>query len=211
MKTERLIDLLALGAGPAPRVAAARRLGAAAFAGLAASGVLALALIGPVPAAMPGSSGIGIKLLYGGALALAAAWLAARLGQPAAAATPPWRAVAAVLGGMALVGAASLMETPADQRLPALLGQSWGRCPWAVAGLSLPALGAALWALRGLAPTRPRSAGFAAGLLAGALGAIGYALACQEPSPAFVAVWYSAGIAIPALLGAVFGPRVLRW
>ena len=211
MKTEQLIDFLARGAGPAPRAAAARRLGPAALAGLIASGALALGLIGPVPAALLGSSGIGVKLLYGGALAMAAAWLAARQGRPAAAATLPWRAVAGVLGGMALWGTVSLIELSADQRLPALLGQSWGRCPWAVLGLSLPALGATLWALHGLAPTRPRSAGCAAGLLAGALGTIGYALACQEPSPAFVAVWYSAGIAITALLGALLGPRVLRW
>ena len=211
MKTERLIDLLARGAGPAPRAVAARRLGPAALAGLAASGALALALIGPLPAAMLGSAGIGIKLLYGGALALAAAWLAVRMGQPAAAAALPRRAVAAVLGGMALVAVASLMATPVDERPAALLGQSWSSCPWAVVGLSLPALAATLWALSGLAPTRPRSAGFAAGLLAGALGTIGYALACREPSPAFVAIWYSAGIAITALLGALIGPRVLRW
>ena len=211
MKTEHLIDLLARGAGPAPRAAAARRLGPAALAGLLASGALAWALIGPLPPAMLGSAGLGIKLLYGGTLAGAAAWLVARLGQPAAAAAAPWRAVMAVLGGVAVVGAASLMATPVDERLPALLGQSWSECPWAVMGLSLPALGAALWALNGLAPTRPRSAGFAAGLLAGALGAIGYAFACREPSPAFVAIWYSAGIGITALLGALLGPRVLRW
>jgi hypothetical protein len=77
--------------------------------------------------------------------------------------------------------------------------------------LSLPALAAALWALRGLAPTRPRAAGLAAGLLAGGLGAAGYALSCTELSPAFVAVWYSLGIALAGGLGASLGPWALRW
>jgi hypothetical protein len=74
-----------------------------------------------------------------------------------------------------------------------------------------PALAAALWAVRGLAPTRPRAAGFAAGLLAGSVGACGYALSCPEVSPAFVAVWYTLGIALTGALGAALGTRVLRW
>lgn len=77
--------------------------------------------------------------------------------------------------------------------------------------LSAPALAAVLWAMRGLAPTRPRTAGFAAGLLAGSLGALGYALYCPELSPLFVLVWYTLGILIPAGLGALLGPLLLRW
>jgi hypothetical protein len=77
--------------------------------------------------------------------------------------------------------------------------------------LSLPALAAAFWAVRGLAPTRLRAAGFAAGLLAGSLGAFGYALSCPEVSPAFVAVWYTLGIGLTGAVGAGLGPRVLRW
>ncbi|MDE2299455.1 MAG: DUF1109 family protein, partial [Burkholderiales bacterium] len=75
----------------------------------------------------------------------------------------------------------------------------------------LPALAGTLWAVRGLAPTRPRAAGLAAGLLAGAVGALGYALSCPEVSITFVAVWYSLGIALVGGAGAALGPRVLRW
>ena len=77
--------------------------------------------------------------------------------------------------------------------------------------VSLPALAAALWALRGLAPTRLRTAGFASGVLAGSVGAFGYALSCPEASMSFVAVWYSLGILLTGALGAALGPRVLRW
>ena len=41
--------------------------------------------------------------------------------------------------------------------------------------------------------------------------AFGYALSCTELSPAFVAIWYSLGIALAGALGAVLGPRILRW
>jgi hypothetical protein len=80
-----------------------------------------------------------------------------------------------------------------------------------VLALSLPALAAALWAVRGLAPTCPRRAGVAAGILAGAIGAIGYSLHCPEASIAFVAVWYTAGITLAGVIGAALGPLVLRW
>jgi len=65
--------------------------------------------------------------------------------------------------------------------------------------------------MRGLAPTRPAQAGGAAGLLAGAAGAAVYALHCPEMAAPFLGIWYVLGMAIPALLGAVLGPRLLRW
>ena len=46
---------------------------------------------------------------------------------------------------------------------------------------------------------------------AGALGALVYALHCPEMATPFLAVWYVAGMAIPTALGAVLGPRLLRW
>lgn len=211
MKTERLIDLLASGAGPAPRAVAVRRLAPAAAVGALASAAAALLAIGPVPWYLFATPAPWMKLAYAGALAAGAGWLAARLGRPAARSAGPTGALLAVAAIMALGGIWSLMGTPAGERLPALLGHSWSRCPFNVLALSLPALAAGLWALKGLAPTRPRTAGLAAGLFAGSLGACGYALSCTEFSPAFVAVWYSLGIALAGALGALLGPRVLRW
>ncbi len=211
MKTDALIDMLARGAGPAPRALAARRLSPAALVGLLVSAGAAVAWFGLIPAQMFATAVPWTKMVYAASFALAAAWLTARLSRPAAPTGRPWRATAGVLLAMVLVGGASLSEAPAGARLDALLGQSWATCPWNVLALSLPALGAALWAVRGLAPTRPRMAGFAAGLLAGSVGAFGYALSCPEASPAFVAVWYTLGIVLTGCVGAVLGPRVLRW
>lgn len=211
MKTETLIDMLARDAGPAPRALAARRLSPAALLGLVVSAVIAMASFGAIPAQMFATAVPWTKMGYAGALALAAGWLTARLSRPAAPVVQPQRATALVLLAMAGIGGVSLWLAPAGARMDALLGHSWATCPWSVLILSLPALAATLWAVRGLAPTRPRAAGCAAGLLAGSVGAFGYSLSCPEASPAFVAVWYTLGMVGTAGVGAALGPRVLRW
>lgn len=212
MRTDALIDMLARGAGAAPRAAAARRLVPACAAGLALSMGLAALAIGPLPAAAFAGPAPWIKLGYTGALALAAAWWVARAARPAAPQAPARGAVLAVLLAMAVVAATAMVfYTAPGDRMDALMGQTWQVCPWNVLVLSLPALGLSFWAVRGLAPTRPRIAGFSAGLMAGALGAFGYALACPEASAAFVAVWYTTGVVLTGLLGAFLGGRWLRW
>jgi hypothetical protein len=211
MKTDTLIDMLSRHAGPAPRALAARRLSPAALAGLLVSALAAITWFGAIPAPMFATAVPWTKMAYAGALALAAGWLTARLSRPAAPLQLPQRALVAVVVVMAVVGGASLVSEPAGGRVQALLGHSWSSCPWSVLVLSLPGLAASLWAVRGLAPTRPRAAGFAAGLMAGSVGAIGYSLSCPEASSAFVAVWYSLGIALTGAVGAALGPRVLQW
>ncbi|ANN77918.1 DUF1109 domain-containing protein [Bordetella flabilis] len=211
MKTDSLIDMLAQGAGPAPRGVVARRLGPAASIGILCSGVLALAVIGPVPHWMLLQAGFWIKLAYAAIMVGTTGLLTARLARPAARVRTPAQALGCAVGAMALVGAAVVVLAPAGERLHAVLGSTWMVCPIYVLCLSLPALVAIIHAMRGLAPTRLRRAGFGGGLLAGALGAAGYSLACPELSPAFVAVWYTAGIGAAGLLGALLGPRLLRW
>lgn len=211
MKTETWIDLLAQGAGPAPHAQVARRLAPMALGGMLISALLSLVLLGPVPAAMFLTPVPWMKLVYAGALALAAAWLVDGLARPVAPLAAPTRAVLLVIGGMLALGLAVLAAVPGEERMDWLLGHSWASCPFNVLGLSLPALAGGLWVLRSLAPTRPRAAGLAAGLLAGAVGAFGYALACVETSPLFVAVWYTLGIGLTGALGALLGPRLLRW
>jgi hypothetical protein len=95
--------------------------------------------------------------------------------------------------------------------LPLVLGHSWRVCPFNIVLLSVPVFPAVFWAMRGLAPTRPRVAGAVAGLLSSALATIAYCLHCPEMSPAFWAVWYVVGMLLPAAIGAWQGPRLLRW
>jgi hypothetical protein len=76
---------------------------------------------------------------------------------------------------------------------------------------ALPTLAATFWALRQLAPTRLTLAGGIAGLFAGAAGAFVYSFHCTEGAAPFIAIWYSLGIALTAVLGAALGKSLLRW
>ena len=211
MRTDELIGLLAQGAGVAPRGVVGRRLGAAMLLGLLAGVAIAFAWLGFIPAERYAFAAPWFKLAYAAAMALAAASLVSRLARPGAQTGPASAATALVLLAAAAVGVAAWLATPQELRAKGLLGHSWWDCPWFVLTISLPALAALLWAMRGLAPTRARAAGFAAGLLAGAIGALAYALACTEMAMSFVAAWYTIGILMVGALGALLGPRVLRW
>lgn len=211
MKTDTLIDMLARNAGPAPRALTWQRIVPAAMIGLVTSALIAIGTLGTIPAQMYATAVPWTKLAYAAALAIAGVWLSERLSRPAASAYRPQRFALAVVLIMMVIGAIALLATPSGARLDALLGHSWLSCAWRVPVISLPALTITLWAMRGLAPTRLAAAGFAAGLLAGSLGAFGYSLSCPEASAAFVATWYTVGIGVSAALGAIAGPRVLRW
>lgn len=211
MKTDDLVDLLAQHAGPAPRGVVARRLGPVVLMGLVCSGLLAFWLLGAPTLPNLDVPATWVKLIYAFALAFGAGVLASRLARPISHLRWPKRSVWLVIGLMLVLGASTLLSTPADRMPAALFGQTWLICPWALMLISLPALAGILWAVRGLAPTQLDQAGWACGLLAGAIGALGYAVACPESSPAFVAVWYTLGILMTALLGRWLGPVVLRW
>lgn len=213
MRTDELIQLLATDAGPVPARAIEQRFALASLAGIAGAGVLMATLFGlrhdlAQTMALPM---FWTKLVFAGALATAGVALLRRMARPGMAlgrtallvALPPL-----VLWAMAL---GSLSEAPAGGRLPLILGSTWRSCPFNIALLSVPAFVASFWALRGAAPTRLAWAGAGAGLLSGALGALVYALHCPEMEAPFLAVWYLAGMALPTALGAVLGPRLLRW
>ena len=213
MKTDDWIAMLATGAEPVPAHALERHLGTALVAGVAGAGVLMLLVFGLRPelaqmAALPMFWG---KLVFAAALAAAGLALLRRMARPGMAlghaalwlALPPL-----VLWAMALW---ALSQVSAAERMPLILGSTWRTCPFNIAALSVPAFVAGFWALKGAAPTRLVWTGAGAGLLAGALGALVYALHCPEMATPFLAVWYVAGMAIPTALGAVLGPRLLRW
>lgn len=211
MKTDELIRLLATGAGPSPDGVVRQRVGTALLVGVMVSAVACVATLGLNPGLAAMGQALVVKLLYVLGVLAAAGWWLSRLARPAAHGRWAAGALAGVVAAMTVWTARVLIETPTGGREAMVLGQSWLSCPWRVAALALPAAALACWALRGLAPTRPRLAGFVAGLVGGAAGALAYALFCSEVSPAFVLVWYSLGMLVPAGIGAWLGPRLLRW
>ncbi len=211
MKTDELITLLARRAGPVLPGLAWRRLLPALLGGALLSLALAAVTLGSLPSAAFATQVPWIKFIYAASLGGCSLWWLWRLARPGADDGRAPRGLLVVLAAVVLAGLATVWAAAPGQRAEALLGSTWVVCPRNVLLLSLPAFGGLLWALRGLAPPRPRRAGAAAGLVAGAAGSAAYAIGCPEPSVAFVAVWYSAGVLAAAGLGALLGPRLLRW
>lgn len=84
-------------------------------------------------------------------------------------------------------------------------------CVLAIVIAALPALVVLLRTLRHGVVTMPAAAGATAGLLAGALGGMAYAIACRNDGAAFVGLWYPTAIAVVCAIGALVGQRFLRW
>ena len=181
----------------------------AARSGLSPAGRLSLASLGGFGAAALGAAWLGArpdvsaldpvtatwgKLALGGLIALAAGSLAARLAAPGR----PVRARAA-----ALLGTGLLLGALARGGLaPAAMGAV---CAASIVLLSLPALAAAIWAVRGRAVLHPAGAGASAGLMAGAAGLAGFAVHCPAEAVLPMLGWYALALAVLAGAGAAAG------
>jgi hypothetical protein len=213
MRTDELVRLLATGAEPVDPGAAARRFALAVGAGLLVAAALMASWLGVRPtllrdAAVPM---LWIKLAFVVSLA-AGGWIAAlRLARPGARLGRSPAALAAPVLAMWALAAIALAGADAPQRVALVLGQTWNACPFNIAVLSAPVFAAALWGMKGFAPTRPALAGAAAGLLAGAAGAVVYTFHCPELAAPFLATWYVLGMLIPTAVGAIVGRFALRW
>jgi len=113
-----------------------------------------------------------------------------------------------LLAGVALL---QTTMTPDADAASLWLGSNWQRCLFRIASLSVPIFAGACWAIRRQAPLHLRATGALAGLISGGIAATMFALACTENAAGFVLVWYTLGIVISTAVGAMIGPRVLRW
>lgn len=213
MKTDDLISMLATGVAPVDRHVVGRRFGIA----IAAGGAMALLLLSITLhfradlAEVAATPLFWAKVALPLSLMLGALWRVMRLARPGMAIAGVWPGISAPFAAVWLGAAYVLANTPAGERAAAILGQTWRVCPFAIAMLSVPAFIAIFWALRGLAPTRLRLAGAMGGLLSGAVATLVYCLHCPEMGVAFWGVWYVLGMLVPTAIGALLGPRLLRW
>ena len=213
MDTEALIAALAGETRPVPRHAVGRRLalGLAGGGAIALLGVVAVLGINPDLGRVMAAHGFWVKWGYSLSLGVLALVMVARLARPDAPVPPHlWLAAVPVLV-VAVIGVVELALAPRSAWMGMWLGISWKKCPWIVLALSMPIFGGLLWSFRRLAPTRLRLAGATAGLAAGAFAAMLYCLHCPEMSAIFVLTWYTLGILLAASVGALLGPRLLRW
>jgi hypothetical protein len=211
--TNQLIERLATGLPPSPRHALSREFVTAAAIGGTTALLMLVASLGLRPdlATATGQWMLWTKLGYAAVLAAGGYLLCVEAARPDA--RPGWR-IALVLFPVALAAAAALVRItalPQEARSAEWLGETAALCPWLIGLLSLPCLLALLAVMRRAAPTRLRWAGLCAGLLAGAVSMLMYSLHCPEQGVAFVATWYTLGMCVPAAIGALLGPQLLRW
>jgi hypothetical protein len=212
MKTADLISALAADTAPVKPAPVMGWLVGASLLGAVVTGVVLVCWFGLRPLGLGfQSSAFWMKAGYTLALALAGFLLVCRFARPDG---RPGRVLAiALLAVTVMIGlsAIELSHTEAGAMKPLMMGHSWSVCSFRILALSIPVYIGAILTLRRLAPTRLASAGAAAGLLAGGLGASVYGLYCDETAATFVVMWYTLGIAASAALGAVIGSQLLRW
>lgn len=213
MKTEELITMLATGAGAIETPAVGQRYAVAIGGGAAGALVLLFAFLQVrhdlgQAALLPM---FWVKIGFAACLAAGSLFTALRLSRPGL--ELKWVPVALGLPilGIWTIAAFALIEAEPIERSKLFFGDTWKTCPLLIAMLSVPVFAAVLQTMKGLAPTRPRLAGFAAGLLAGAVAAVVYCLHCPEMGAPFIGFWYLSGALIPAGVGALLGNHFLRW
>ncbi|MEG3155575.1 DUF1109 domain-containing protein [Sphingomonas sp. RB1R13] len=213
MNTDDLIASLSADVRPVGRDAVGWRLASGVIVGALASTLVIIATLGFRPdlwLAMHGAT-FWMKWGYTISLAAVAITVTARLARPNPGSLRRLWLIAVPVVALAIAGIGELIRTPRSEWLAMWLGQTWTKCPWLVLMLAVPIFIGLLWSFRRLAPTRLRAAGAAAGLAAGAFSATVYCLHCPEVSAIFVLTWYSLGILLAASVGALVGPRLLRW
>lgn len=213
MNTDDLIAQLSTDVPRVRRHSVGWRLGLGLAGGLIVSLTIVVAVMGVRPdlsVAMHGFS-FWMKWGYTISLSIAAVVVTAQLARPDSARLRWLWLLAIPVALLAGLGGLELLRTPPGEWLAMWLGESWMVCPWRVLTLAAPIFVGLLWSFRRLAPTRLRAAGAAAGLAAGAFAATVYCIHCPEVSAIFVLTWYSLGIVLAALAGALLGPRLLRW
>jgi hypothetical protein len=209
MNTDDLIARLSANVKPVRRQKLKLGLILASMAALGACVVIVLVSQGVRPDFEKSGTAVALKVIFSAAFAAAALPVAARLASPDRTAGVWLRVGAGLLVASVLIGAVAIM-THADGSV----GPVYEGFPYAfvaIPALATPASFLIFAWYRRFAPTRLALAGGSVGGLSGGLGAMAYALICPVDSAGFVSTWYGASILVCTLVGALVGPRVLRW
>jgi hypothetical protein len=213
MKTDELVALLSTNPEPVDRRSVARTLYVALAVGSIVSLGLSLTGLGVRPDLMTARALIFlvVKLCFAvGIVGLALLYLT-RLARPGGERRTSSLLVAMPFLFIVIVAAISLGLAPSSHWDKMVRGDEWLECLLSIPIIAIVPFAISIWAVRRAAPTNLARAGAFAGLAAGGVSAMAYALHCTDDSLPFVAVWYGGTIVLCTLAGAALGPRLLRW
>lgn len=213
MKTDELINMLGTNLEPVKGGQLRNTLVIALAVGAVAAFCLMLAIFG-VPADALGGEYFALKVLALaftlGLVAAGASFLirSARPGEPG---HKPLALIGLLFFAILAAGGVALVLTHPAAWGGMVFGPQWAACLICIPLFAVAPFAALIWALRKGAPTNLMRTGAIAGLVAGALGAAVFAFHHPGGSIPFIALWYGGPIVLCALVGAVLGPRLLRW
>jgi len=213
MKTDDLVALLSTNLEPVDRNAVVRTLCVAIAAVAIAAIGIAFAGLGFRPDLTTTRALIflAVKVAFAiGVTGLSLAYLT-RLARPSGERKILPLLVAAPFLVIVVLAAISLGSAPRAHWERMIMGDEWLECLLSIPIIAIVPFAVSIWAVRKGAPTNLSRAGAFAGLIAGGVSAMAYALHCTDDSLPFIAVWYGGTIVLCTLAGAALGPRLLRW
>jgi hypothetical protein len=213
MKTDDLIALLSTNPEPVDRRLVARTLYVALAAGAIVSLGLALVGLGVRSDLMTARALIFlvVKLSFAVGIVILALIYLTRLARPGGERRTSSMLVAMPFLVIVVVAAISLGFAPSSHWDKMIVGDQWLECLVSIPIIAIVPFAISIWAVRQAAPTNLARTGAVAGLIAGGVSAMAYALHCTDDSLPFVAVWYGGTIVLCTIAGAALGPRLLRW
>jgi hypothetical protein len=214
MKTDDLVDLLSRNIEAVDWRALPRKL--LLFAGLGAlAALIALMLVlGPRAEITNGRAWmfVAAKLIFAGAVLAVALSYLVRIARPGGERRVSVAPIVVPFIVALIAAGLSFALAPEPERRAMFLGEHWRLCLVCIPLNAIWPFAAIVLAMRQFAaPTNLSRAGALAGLAAGAISAVVYALHCTDDSLPFIALWYGLAIAGCALVGALLGHRLLRW
>jgi hypothetical protein len=213
MKTDDLVAMLSTNVEPIGRGLVGRTISIAVAAGAVIALGFTLVALG-IRADLT-TTRAAVFLLLKVAFALAVVGVAirylTRLARPGAERGISPLSIVLPFAAIALFGAISLGSAPSAHWNRMIIGDEWLECLLSIPIIAIVPFAVTIFAVRRAAPTNLVRAGAVAGLLAGGVSAMAYALHCTDDSLPFVAIWYGGTIVLCTLAGAALGPRLLRW
>jgi hypothetical protein len=213
MKTDDLVAMLSTNVEPIGRGLVGRTISIAVAAGAVIALGFMLAALG-IRADLTTTRAtvfLLLKVAFGLAVVGVAIRYLTRLARPGAERGISPLSIALPFAAIALLGLISLGGAPSSHWNRMILGDEWLECLLSIPIIAVVPFAATIFAVRRAAPTNLVRAGAIAGLIAGGVSAMAYALHCTDDSLPFVAVWYGSTIVLCTLAGAALGPRLLRW
>ena len=135
-----------------------------------------------------------------------------RAARPGASRHADWLVLLMPFGIIFALAGLSLGLAPASHWQAMMVGDRWLSCLISIPIIEVVPFAAIFWTVRRFAaPTDLTQAGAVAGMIAGAVSAVGYAIHCVDDSIPFVALWYGGMIVGSTAAGAVLGRTFLRW